>query len=146
MCRHQLLLLVECIQKAKRMCAEADDSHDRQQHKRTAGPRRYARTLAPGCRSEHYKRQHKSSGGLDADSGNEQGGCGPQVASLACALARALAVCPGASWRQVCPSVCLNGDAPRARGGHACFFASCQRQCPSQDKQHERVVVGPTYR
>jgi hypothetical protein len=116
-CRHQLLLLAQRTQKAKRMWAEADDSHDSKQHKRPASPSGNARTLTPGRRGEHHERQHEPGRGLHAYPDHEQGGCRAKV----CRVRR-------------------NGCAPRARGGHA-GFASCQRQRPGQDQQHERVVV-----
>jgi hypothetical protein len=116
-CRHQLLLLIERIQKAKRMCAEADNSHDSKQHKRPASPSGNACALTPGRRGEHHERQHEPGRGLHADPDHEQGGCRAEVRR-----------------------VHRNGGPPRARGEHA-GFASRQRQRPGQDQQHERVVM-----
>ena len=77
MCRHELLLLVESVQKTKCVRAKADDRHDPKQHKRSAGPSGNARPLTPGSRGEHHKRQHKPSGGLHAYSDYKQSGRRP---------------------------------------------------------------------
>jgi hypothetical protein len=46
-CGHELLLLVQHIEEAKRVRAEPYDRHDRQHHKRPARARRHTHALAP---------------------------------------------------------------------------------------------------
>lgn len=60
MCSHQLLLLVQRVEEAERVCAEPDDRHDRQQHDRAEGAPPNTRTLAPGAWGEHHEREHQS--------------------------------------------------------------------------------------
>jgi hypothetical protein len=99
------------------MRPKADNRHDREQAKRAKRARRHARALPPSRGGKHHKREHEPGGGLHADPDHEQSGCCPEVLGAR-----------------------RNGDAPRARGGHA-GFASSERQRPGQDQQHERVVV-----
>jgi hypothetical protein len=118
----QLLLLAQRAQKAEGVRPEADNGHDREQQERAKRARRYARSLAPTRGGKYHEREYEPGRGLHADPDNEQSGCCTEVRR-----------------------VHRNGDAPRARGGHA-GFASRERQRPSEDEQHERVVVVATYR
>ncbi len=99
------------------MRAKADNRHDREQQERAKRARRDTRSLPPCSWGKHHEREHEPGGGLHADPDDEQSGCCPEV----CGVPR-------------------NGDAPRARGGHA-GFTSSKRQRPGHDQQHERVIV-----
>jgi len=116
----QLLLLAQGAQEAEGMGPKADNRHDCEQQERTKRARRHVRSLPPSRGGKHHERKYEAGGGLHADPDDKQGGCCPEV----CRVRR-------------------NGDAPRARGGHA-GFASRERQRSGQDEQHERVVVRAT--
>ncbi len=65
--RHELLLLADSAEEAKRVHAEADHAHERDRQQRRARAERHARPLAHARRGKHQKRQHQPGGDLHAD-------------------------------------------------------------------------------